>query len=107
MVAEHQQEWFVSHGCAGAVDGVTKAFLCVLNNKGDMPSDLQEAAGIFLELGWQLIVIFDGYLLVEQEAKLFQVVFLNNNDHFLNPGLQGFLDYDEDGRFGNAIPVND
>ena len=52
----------------------TKAFLGGLEHKSDVPAHLQQAAGIFLGLGRQLIVILDGNLFGKQEAKIVQVV---------------------------------
>jgi len=51
VVAQHQQERFISHGFPGAVDCVTETFLTVWTAKGNMPAHLQQAAGIFLGLG--------------------------------------------------------
>ena len=107
MVAQHQQEWFISHRFPGAVDRVTEAFLGSLDDKGNVPAHLQQAAGIFLGLGRKFIVVLDGNLFGEQETEIVQVVFLHNDYDFLDPGFQRFLDNDQDGRFGNAVPVHD
>ena len=86
---------------------MSKAFLGSLQHESDVPAHLQQAAGIFLRLRRQFIVILDGNLFGEQEAEILQIVFLHNDDHFLYAGIQCFFDDQQDGRFGYAIPVND
>jgi hypothetical protein len=65
VVAEHQQEGFVAHGLARAVDRVAKTFLGGLHDEGDVPPDLEQASGIFLEMRRQFVVVLDGNLLGE------------------------------------------
>ena len=55
----------------------------------------------------QLVVVLDRNLRVKEGSKIIQIVFLNDDDHFFQAGLQRFLDNQQDRRLGDAVPIDD
>ncbi len=62
---------------------------------------------IFLKVARQFVVILNRDLGVKERAEILQVMFLDDDDHLLNAGLQGFFNDQQDGWLGNPVPVND
>ena len=44
---------------------------------------------------------------LKKSAESFQIVFLDDDDHFLDTGFERLFNDQEDGRFGDPVPVDD
>ncbi len=92
MITQHQQKWLIANCFPRRIDCMAKPFLVVLDYKLNPLADFKDAALIFLDVRRQLIVIFDRNLGVKKGPEIVQVIFLNDDDDFFDPGLHGFFD---------------
>jgi len=66
VIAQHEQERFVPDHLAGGIDGVAQPFLGALDAELDLLADVQQVAGVVLEVARQLVVVLDRHLDVEE-----------------------------------------